>query len=168
MRYVPRRLVPILLYHHFGSVGRPSRSYISPALFHDQLRCLRDRGYRVVGLGELIEALREGERVPPKTVALTIDDGWLDNYEAALPIIRRFGFPVTIFLVSGRIGRKGYLGWQEIREMRKAGVRFGAHSVSHPRLTEVPPEEAWREIAECKKRLEDGLEEEVTVGRSRW
>jgi peptidoglycan/xylan/chitin deacetylase (PgdA/CDA1 family) len=58
---------------------------------------------------------------------------------------------------------EGYLGWKEIREMRRAGMRFGAHSVSHPRLTEIPLNEARGEVRDCKKALEDGLGEEVPL-----
>lgn len=163
MRYLPKRLIPILLYHHLGSIGRRSRSYMEPSLFERQLRHLKDAAYNVVSFADLVEAMRAGTKMPPGTVSITFDDGWRDNYDLALPIIRRFDLPVTIFLVSGRIGLEGYLGWEEIREMRESGVRFGAHSISHPRLTEIPHEDARREIAESKKVIEDGLGEEVPL-----
>lgn len=162
MSCVPKKLVPILLYHRFGDIGRPSRTFLDPSLFEKQLRRIRDYGYNVVDLDEIIGAVRTGGAPPLQTVSITIDDGWWDNYEIGFPIIRSLGFPVTIFLVSGRIGLDGYIGWREIREMREGGVRFQAHTVSHPRLTEIPAGDARREIADCKKALEDGLGEEVT------
>jgi len=162
MRYLPARLVPILLYHHMGSIGRRSRSYLEPSLFERHLRHLRETGREVIGLDSLAGRIRGGGCISRKSVAITFDDGWRDNYELAYPILQRYGYPVTIFLVSGRIGLKDYLGWREIREMRKGGICFGSHTVSHPRLTEISPADARSEIVNSKKTLEDGLGEEVT------
>lgn len=163
MRYIPRRLTPILLYHHMGSIGRPSRSYLRPACFDRHLEYMGRRGLEVNDLLEIVRLIRAGERVPGSAVAITFDDGWRDNYEQAFPIIRRKRIPVTVFLVTGRIGLADYVGWPEIREMREGGIRFGAHSVSHPRLTELLPDEAHREISDSKKALEDGLGEEIPL-----
>lgn len=162
-RCLPSRLVPILLYHHMGGIGRPSRSYLEPALFEAQLETMRRGGYAAADLASLAGEMRAGRRMPRRRIAITFDDGWRDNYLLAFPILRRFRVPATIFLVSGRIGLKEYVGWEEIREMREAGVSFGAHTVSHPRLTEITPAEAKREIEESKKRIEDGLGEEVAT-----
>ena len=161
MRYFPGRLTPILLYHHLGSIGRRARSYLDPAIFEKQLVYCRGAGFSVVDLAGLVEDFRAGRKLPAKIASITFDDGWYDNYMRAFPILLRCGFSATIFLVSGRIGLEGYLGWKEIREMRCAGIRFGAHSVSHPRLTEIPLPAARGEIIDCKKALEDGLGEEV-------
>ncbi len=160
-RYLPRRLVPILMYHRMGSIGRPSRSWLEPDLFEEGLDRLKRGGFAVLDLAALAERIRLGERMPRRAVALTFDDGWLDTYAAALPILVRFRVPATVFLVSGRIGLREYVGWGEIREMRSCGITFGAHTVSHPRLTEIPPEQARGEIEDSKKQLEDGLGEEV-------
>jgi len=160
-RYLPRRLVPILMYHRMGSIGLPSRSWLEPDLFEEGLDRLKRGGFAVLDLAALAERIRLGERMPRRAVALTFDDGWLDTYAAALPILVRFRVPATVFLVSGRIGLREYVGWGEIREMRSCGITFGAHTVSHPRLTEIPPEQARGEIEDSKKQLEDGLGEEV-------
>jgi peptidoglycan/xylan/chitin deacetylase (PgdA/CDA1 family) len=160
-RYIPKRLYPVLLYHHIGSNGRRSRSYMEPVLFEEHLRHLRDGGYHVIYFADLVESIRSGRKLPRKTVSITFDDGWKDNYDLGVPLIARYRFPVTVYLVSGRIGLKGYLSWKEIREMEDAGFRFGAHGVNHPRLTEITLSAARREIVDCKKALEDGLGKEV-------
>jgi peptidoglycan/xylan/chitin deacetylase (PgdA/CDA1 family) len=161
MRLLPGRLVPILMYHHLGTIGRPSRSYLDPALFEKQLAYLKGNGFSAADLAPLAEEMRAGGRIPPRRFVITFDDGWRDSYLAAFPILNRFRFPATMFIVTGRVGLKEYVGWEEIREMRKSGVSFGAHTVSHPRLTEIPPGEAKREIEVSKKILEDRLGEEV-------
>ena len=163
MRYVPKRLTPILLYHHMGSIERPSRSYLDPELFEKQLSYCAESGFSVIDLAGLVEDIRGGRATPTKSVSITLDDGWYDNYTRAFPILQRRGVSATIFLVSGRIGLEGYLGWKEIREMRRSGIRFGAHTAGHPRLTELSLQEMRSEIGDCKKALEDGLEEEVPL-----
>jgi len=163
MKYLPKRLTPILLYHHLGSIGRRSRSYLEPELFEKQLAYCAESDFSVVDLASLAEDIRAGRAISQNSIAITFDDGWYDNYTRAFPILQRRGISATIFLVSGRIGLDGYLGWKEIREMRRAGIRFGAHTVSHPHLTEVPIAEARSEIGDCKKAIEDGLGEEVPL-----
>ncbi|MDD5555801.1 MAG: polysaccharide deacetylase family protein [bacterium] len=163
MRYLPRRLFPILLYHRMGSIGRRSRTYLEPALLDRHLDFIDRTGRGVEDLAAVVRRLREGRGPGPRAAAITFDDGWRDNYDRAFTLIARRGVPVTIFLVSGRIGLPDYLGWGEIREMRAAGVRFGAHSVRHPKLTEIPPAAARAEIADSKKAIEDGLGEEAAL-----
>ncbi|MEJ2745270.1 MAG: polysaccharide deacetylase family protein, partial [bacterium] len=131
--------------------------------FERQLAYCAESGFSVIDLAGLVEDIRGRRFIPEKSISITFDDGWYDNYTHAFPILQRRGVSATIFLVSGRIGLDGYLGWKEIREMRRAGIRFGGHTVSHPRLTELSLSEARKEIGDCKKALEDGLEEEVTL-----
>jgi peptidoglycan/xylan/chitin deacetylase (PgdA/CDA1 family) len=163
MKYLPRRLTPILLYHHLGSIGRRSRSYLEPKLFEKQLAYCAESDFNVIDLAGLVEDIRAGRDIPSKSVSITFDDGWYDNYTHAFPVLQRRGISATIFLVSDRIGLDGYLGWKEIMEMRRAGIRFGAHTVNHPRLTELSLSEARSEIGDCKKAIEDGLGEEVPI-----
>lgn len=162
MSYVPGRLVPILLYHHIGEIGRRSRSYLVQGAFDRQIERMARWGCSVDDLAVLAARMGEGKRIPPGTAAITFDDGWSDNLPA-FETLARFGFPATVFLVSGRIGWKGYLGWGEIRDARRAGISFGAHTVTHPRLTELPPAEARAELGDSKKAIEDGLGEEVPL-----
>jgi peptidoglycan/xylan/chitin deacetylase (PgdA/CDA1 family) len=163
MSRLPRKLPPILLYHHIGGIERLSRSYLSPELFESHLRHMRRAGFDVVDLVAVVDSVRAGERGNGRTAAITFDDGWRDTYDRAFPLLARYGVPATVFLVAGRIGMKDYLGWKEIREMRLRGMQFGAHSVSHPRLTELSLGEAREEIVACKKMIENGMGEEAPV-----
>lgn len=126
----------------------------------------------MLSLTEIFDRLIQGN-LPEKTVSITLDDGFADNYENAYPILLKYQIPATIFLISSRIGKthewiqserrriRRMLSWEQIREMQAGGVEFGAHTVSHPRLSELDASEAASEIEACKASLEQGLNREV-------
>lgn len=161
---VPWRETPravILTYH---SVSPERRSYtISPETFEWQLKQIMLQGCRVVSLRTLEEMLDRG-RVEPRSVVITLDDGRRDNYEHAFPLLKKYSLPATVFVVSGHIGKSGGLQMltkEQLREMHASGlVDFEPHSVHHPKLTQVSPEEAYREIAGSKRMLEELLGKE--------
>jgi peptidoglycan/xylan/chitin deacetylase (PgdA/CDA1 family) len=129
--------------------------------------------YRVVPLEELARALREGGMLPRRAVAITVDDGYRDNLEIAHPILRRHRFPATIFLVSAKLGgesdwskrgaagRRPLLSSDQVLAMRDEGVRFGAHTRTHPRLPDTPDEAVGEEIAGSREELGQLLDEDV-------
>jgi peptidoglycan/xylan/chitin deacetylase (PgdA/CDA1 family) len=122
---------PILMYHHVGA-PRPGRYNVSPAQFAEQLKWLRDQGYRSVSIDAIAAALQGGPPLPPKPIAITFDDGWSNQYDIALPLLNEFGFKATFFVVSGWAGRGNTLmTWNQIRDLRDRGHWIGSHSVSH-------------------------------------
>lgn len=160
--------VPILTYHRVVEeipVGRGRRvPYVLREDFEEQLRALQRRGYRSITFEELGDCFsrRHGLAMPSeKVVIITFDDGWRDNYEVAFPLLLKYGFRATFFLTAGRVGKPGYMNIGEIREMRRAGMEFGSHTLTHPRLTLIGEEEAWREIYHSKILLEGLLGEEI-------
>jgi len=135
---------------------------------------LRDRGYHVTTLDEIRDNLLGRKRLPRRSVAITFDDGAANNYGQAFPVLHRYGFPATVFLVAGRLGQSRekpgwpeaatrYLNESEITEMRRTGIAFGSHTVSHVRLTELEPALCEREIVESKR-----LIEQFTGGKVGW
>ena len=94
--------IPILCYHRFGS--RSSQLAVTPAAFEAQMDYLARNGYQVIPLSRLIGFLERGEPVPRKSVVLTIDDGYRSTYEIAFPILRKHGFPATVFLYGDFVG----------------------------------------------------------------
>ena len=165
----------VLCYHAFASNGEGASRYVIPARrFARQLKWLRRRGYRVVGLDEFLEA-RAAHVVPPrKTVVLTVDDGYSDVATVARPILDGLGFTATLFLIaspeaSAHQGRHPALAARRtIPPARAPGLLgesfgYGAHTLTHPRLTDLVPEEAVREISGSKLELEDAVGHPVTA-----
>ena len=160
--------VPILMYHYINN-EEPLRSRlgVSPESFERQMRFLRERNYNVVSLEELADLIKNKKKMPPKTVAITFDDGYLDNYTHAYPVLKKYNIPAAIFVVINRIGKHlgndDYMSWSQIRELSQSGlITIGSHSMNHPNLSEINLEEQLKEeIFDSKKILEKELNQEV-------
>ena len=145
---------PILMYHYIQShESETSKLVVSPFHFERHMRYLHENRYQVVALETLLQWTSQRKKIPHKTVAITMDDGYLDNYEHAYPVLKKYGFPATIFLIIDTVGRPGYLTWHQIHEMEIGGIRFGSHTLTHPTLTEIPLDQAQHEISESKRQL---------------
>jgi glycosyltransferase involved in cell wall biosynthesis/peptidoglycan/xylan/chitin deacetylase (PgdA/CDA1 family) len=167
------RGVPVLMYHAFSADGDGERFVMPARVFSRQMRLLALLRYRVIPLAELATALREGRPLPRRAVVLTIDDGYRDNAEVALPILRRRGFAADVFLVSERLGAgndwdeegdvagRPTLSAEQIEQMRAAGIRFGAHTRTHRALTEAGEAELAAELRGSRQDLEAKLGEGV-------
>lgn len=173
--------LPILAYHRV--VGEPPEqdpagNCVSAAIFERHLRWLADNSYTCIPLASVGRAFEAGgamhEPLPRRSVVLTFDDGYRDNYEVAWPLLKRYGFTATIFLVSDTIG--GYnsfdsdlpgepvpmLDWEQVREMQAAGITFGSHTCTHPSsLIGLDADRLRRELTGSKAALEEGLNEPV-------
>jgi peptidoglycan/xylan/chitin deacetylase (PgdA/CDA1 family) len=164
----PSTRVPILMYHSisdnlFGMSHPYYHINTLPEVFSEQMRWLRNSGYRTVGLDEAWEGLAAGTDVS-KTVVITFDDGYRDFYTDALPILKQCGFTATIFLatdrirsVPARIEGADYLTWSDVRELHLEGIRFGSHTVSHPDLRSLGPDQIEYEVGHSKEVIEQHL-----------
>jgi len=125
--------------------------------------------YNVVSLDHILDSIQERRSLPDNALAVTLDDGFSDNYYNALPILERYSVPATIFLTAGLLGStnvwmtsKGFptrnmLSWDHVKEMQARRVSFGSHTMTHPPLTEIESEKARWEIMESKKIIEDRI-----------
>ena len=170
------RGLPVLMYHAFDEEELGDRFVISRRRFEAQMRVLSLLRYRVVPFEQVVEALHEGGELPRRTVAITIDDGYLDNLEIAVPILRRRHFPATIFLVSRRIGGRNdwadggggsgvagrtLMSAEQVHELQRAGIAFGAHTRTHPELPRLEDSALEDEAAGSRGDLEQLLGEPI-------
>jgi peptidoglycan/xylan/chitin deacetylase (PgdA/CDA1 family) len=131
--------VPILMYHYISVPPGDSDIYrqdlsVTPDAFREQIQWLKDNGYTVITLYDLIYALNIGwPSLPDKPVVLTFDDGYTDNYENAFPILQEFGFVGTFFILTDVTDREqpGYMTWAMLDEMHQAGMDIEVHGREH-------------------------------------
>ena len=133
--------LPILMYHYISELPPDADKIrrgltVTPATFEAHLKYLKEAGYETISLHQLMLHLTRGEPLPPKPIILTFDDGYRDVYENAFPLLTRYGFKGTFFLITNFIdeGRPLYLTWEQVKEMAAAGHEIGAHSRDHPDL----------------------------------
>ncbi|HAD03754.1 MAG TPA: hypothetical protein DCF93_03595 [Desulfuromonas sp.] len=156
----------IFIYHRFGEPRYPSTN-VSLSVFADQLQVLKAAGANVVTLGTLLGHLRAGTPLPERCVVITVDDAFTSFGAGGLPLLRRFGYPVTLFINSDSIGSAGYLTWDEIRRLARAGVEIGNQSASHDYLLDRRRGESpaqWRErVRRDLLRAQETLSRELGV-----
>jgi len=169
---IKNKRVLILMYHMITKTNHPyeKRYALSPERFRRQMLYLKKNGYTSMSLDDLQRyfAARTGS-LPEKPVIITFDDGYLDNYERAFPILRECNFSATVFVVTGHVGianrwmrSGGYperplMGWREIEEIKKHGITIGSHTVNHRCLKHLSLKDVKTEIEDSKKLLEDRL-----------
>jgi len=137
--------VPILMYHYVSAPPADADVYrtdlsVTPEMFRQQMAYLAEHGYTAIDLYDLTQAIVGYVELPEKPVVLTFDDGYLDNYEVAFPILQEFGHRGTFFIITEFIdrGREGYMTWPMIEELARAGHRVESHSRNHPDLAGKP------------------------------
>ena len=167
--------VVILMYHIVAkSHTSQERPYAcSPRLFSRHMQYLSSQGFQLISLDEISRYIKNREHFPPNSIAVTIDDGFRETYENAFPLLQHYGIPATVFVITGLTGKsnlwmqtRGFpsremLSWRHIKDMRVAGITFGSHTVTHPRLPDISDNEAHHEIRDSKKVLEDRLGEQI-------
>lgn len=164
--------VPILYYHRVDKNIAASKG-ISPEHFAAQMEYLRRKNYQSVTLDDLAAYFLSGHPLPARPLILTFDDGYLDNFTYAYPILKRFGFTATFFLVSAYIGQRSewegcteedvvpLMSRENIHALMVEGFHFGGHTRTHPKLVDLAEEEARSEIVKGKEELENLLQRSV-------
>jgi peptidoglycan/xylan/chitin deacetylase (PgdA/CDA1 family) len=154
--------VPILLYHWIAvspSDGPNYKSpyYVKPELFDQEMKLLHDWGYTTITTELLIKAINEGADLPPRPVVISFDDGHLNNYTTAFPIMQKYGFTGVLYIVANYMGVENYMNADQIKEMAAAGWEVGSHTVSHLDLTALEPQRQRFEVVESRTLLEEKL-----------
>jgi len=163
------QVVPILCYHHF-SENCSSNTCIPTHIFDQQMKYLKDNGFRVIGLSELLGFLQYRHAIPKKSVAITIDDGFRSGYEIAYPILKKYGFTATFFVYTDFVDTsKNSITWDQLRELKKDGFEIGSHTLSHCDLTKEKEGEKdqvylariTKELKSSKQIIDNKLEQDT-------
>ncbi|NJP05377.1 MAG: polysaccharide deacetylase family protein, partial [Chloroflexaceae bacterium] len=154
--------VPILMYHYIRTVDpvEDELGYylsITPELFDAQMGWLQEQGYTPIRMDTLTACLLGEQTCPEQAIAITFDDGYEDAYSQALPILERYGFPATFYIVTDFVGQPNYVSWEQLEAMVQLGMEIGAHSISHPDLTTLSSEAAADEIVGSRTMLRERL-----------
>jgi peptidoglycan/xylan/chitin deacetylase (PgdA/CDA1 family) len=170
------RSLRVLMYHKVNDL--PENPLTMPvSVFDEQMDQLRQLGYTVVDLDAVLAHYVGGEPLPSQAVLITFDDGYHDNLDNAARVLKKYGYPGVLFVPIGylddrqplpheeRLAAQGILNrtidWEEMSDLERAGIRIESHGISHRPLADLELDEAAREIALSKLRLEERLQRRV-------
>ncbi len=163
---------PMLMYHWFREERAASRSRspqleITPSRFAEQMSYLATAGYQTVSIAAMLGL--EDRPLPKRPVVLTFDDGTLDFWEHARPVLDRHGFSATLFVVSGHVGGRSswdralgepdrpLMSWEQLRELQRAGFEIGSHTHNHQPLVGLSEDEARDELSRSRSTIAERL-----------
>jgi peptidoglycan/xylan/chitin deacetylase (PgdA/CDA1 family) len=159
--------IPVLTFHSIDE--RCDVISVSPQVFQRGITRLHGHGYQSLSLLDAVDIIRCGQSFPERSIVITFDDGYQSVYENAFPFLQRYGMVATVFLTVGikkdtKLGdhlpsleNRAMLSWDEIREMHRYGIDFGAHTLTHPDLTRLADFQLQSEIYDSKIIIEDAL-----------
>lgn len=171
-----RKTCRILMYHAIEDIDRNVDVLglaVPPKTFRMHMQILKEKEFRVVDLSELTERIASNNRIPDNSIVITFDDGYKNILTEALPILKEFGFPATLFVnlyfIERKIPKSAYwhrwqtLNWEEIRKLSEAGFSIGSHAVTHRKLTELDGKGLKEEITTSKETIERNIGQRVTA-----
>lgn len=159
--------LPVLAFHDIDD--RPSVISISTEVFSWGMAKLYESGYRTLSQMEVVDILNRDALFPDHCFGITFDDGYQSVYTKAFSILQRYGMSATVFLAVGKkvpvrsnehlpsIDGRSMLNWNEIREMQRWGIEFGAHTCTHPDLSQIPIDLAKKEVIDSKAIIENAI-----------
>ena len=149
--------LPILMYHHLDLFRPQDPYFVSPEIFTAQMQWLKDNHYQVISYDQFYSFLEGKSYLPPRAVVITFDDGDTDQYKNAVPILEKFHYPATFFIITKMIGEIDHIDFKMMKTMIKAGMTIGSHTVSHPNVTRLSADQLKAELSNSKKLLEKAL-----------
>ena len=165
----------ILMYHNIDYPPKGARIpnlYVTPRMFRFQMWYLKAAGFRVVSIQDLVAAVEAGD-IRHNMAAITFDDGYTDFYNNAYPILKHYGYPSTVYVVSGLVGKynvwdsksethqKQMMDWDHIVEVSENKVQIGSHTRSHPELTTLSDAMLDEELTGSKNEIESRVNHPV-------
>jgi len=161
--------VPVLTYHNF-SKNKETLMMVTKEKFEQQMRYLKDNGYTVITLDDFFDFLEFRKQLPRKAVVLTIDDGWQGVYTIAYPILKKYGYPATLFVYTDLInGNRKTLDWAQVAELDRGGIDIQCHTKTHRNFNKIKDKESLKqyvsdvqsEITESTRTIKKKLNKKV-------
>jgi peptidoglycan/xylan/chitin deacetylase (PgdA/CDA1 family) len=150
------------MYHYIRNNPDPRdrlgfRLSVRPADFTAQMKWAHDHGWHAVTLADLRDALAGRRQLAPKSMVLTFDDGYADFHSAAMPVLQADGFVAVSYVVTGLVGKPGFMTWDDILDADRHGIILGSHTIRHLDLTRLRTDSARLEVGGSKAQLEAKL-----------
>jgi len=163
--------IPILMYHHVGDWGESRADWapwvVRPKEFRAQMDWLVANGFHTITFRELLAGQKAGESLPAKSVIISFDDGWSAQEGVVRAELEPRGMHAVFFVYTAAVGattnNSGYISWQQLRILESAGHEVQSHTVSHGRLTDMPPSQLDREMRESRTMIEREMHHPVKV-----
>ena len=152
--------VPVLIYHHVqpqldAITNKETSLSVDNGYFDQQMAYLNQNGYVTISAQELVDALRARTGLPGKSIVITADDGYADQYNYLLPIIKKYNLKINLMIATGLIGNPGYMTWDQVNEAVRSGlVYLVSHTWSHFPVDQGTPDKAKYEIETGRSQLE--------------
>ncbi len=158
---MPVSAIVVLQYHHV-SHDTPAITSVSPERFAQHMAYLADAKFKVVSIVDVKRWLERGESLPDRTVVITFDDGYRSVYDEAFPVLKKRGWPFTVFVNTKPHddNHPQFASWKELRAMHKAGATIANHSVSHPHMIRQPAGQSHKQWVNTR-------EQEILVAEQR-
>ena len=153
--------IPVLMFHSITNV-KGNELEISKAQFKMEMQYLKDKGYTTLTLTEVYDFFEKNKPIPKKSVVITFDDGYLNNYTNAYPILKQFGFKATIFDITSTVDTStNYLNSAQLKELSNNGIDIQPHTITHPHLNKLSYDQQYKELKTSKDFIETLLSKTV-------
>ena len=150
--------VPVLMYHSIGPGAHNSCLIVTPESFERQMKFLKKGNYQILSLDEYVELLKENKKPSKRSVVITFDDGFLDNYTNAYQILKKYEMPAAISIVVDWVGKEDMMNWKQIKELSDHElIEIVSHSIKHCPLDTLSKYSTTKELKESKRILEKKL-----------
>ncbi|MHB8923096.1 MAG: polysaccharide deacetylase family protein [Thermoleophilia bacterium] len=154
--------LPVLMFHHVGPTPAGADEIrtgltVSEADFESMMSWLKQAGFQPVSQTQLFQALFAGAPLPAHPVLLTFDDGYDDNAAVAAPILEKYGFTGTFYVITGKVETPEYMTWDQVTELQQRGMEVGSHTITHPDLTTLSGADLKHELADSAAAIKSHL-----------
>lgn len=157
------RGIPVIAYHSISDENVESPLVVSTERFREHMQLLKDKGYTTLTIRQVENYILNGDSIPDKSVLITFDDGYKDNYTNAFPILKEFHMNATIFVIPTYLDGQTYMTPDQVKEMSSYGIDIQSHTYTHKRLSDLSYDDQLKELELSKKELGEMTGKEVTT-----